>query len=176
MNLPDLTIFEVATLIIAAVALIFSVWQFAIQRRHNKLSVEPHLVVEGRWVKGDRLSYLKNVGLGPAKILGHKFEHNGKEVPLEIADQLEHFADEFLGPGFFSSGHSIEEGAVIEPGKSITLLALSWHDEHDPIHAKQSVIKLLENLTIEVLYESFYKEKLRLKSRALVGPNDYSLW
>lgn len=176
MTIADLTAFEITTLIFAALALIFTIWQFATQRRHNKLSVEPHLVVEGSWGNGNRRAYLKNVGLGPARILNYKFLHNDKEVPLEITDQLEHFAEEFIGLGFYSTGHAIEKGTVLEPGKSISLLVLSWHDDHDHIGAKQSVVRTLENLYLEVSYESFYKDRLKLESRALVGPNDYSLW
>lgn len=76
---------EACVAIIALLALIVSIGQFAIQRKHNRLSIRPKLVLEHKWDKKYmiRSIYVENVGLGPAIIKKCQIVHKSYKYPLE---------------------------------------------------------------------------------------------
>lgn len=61
---------SISAVAVAVIALATTIWQGAVTRQHNKLSVKPHLVIDHVQYDGvtDKL-ILRNNGLGPAIIV-----------------------------------------------------------------------------------------------------------
>lgn len=78
--------FEIGTLVIALCALAATIWQAAISRRHNKLSVRPVLTLYRRDIDG--VIYVRNNGSGPAIIKSYEIWKNGALVDEEHLPKL----------------------------------------------------------------------------------------
>ena len=62
-------IVDIVALFIALVALVVAIWQGVVMRRHNRLSVKPHLYFSIHSVSGEPAGLrVTNGGLGPAII------------------------------------------------------------------------------------------------------------
>lgn len=89
--LSDFSITDIASVLIAFWALLFAIWQGAKQRKHDKLSVKPHIdIFEERNHNGENVSFaleLQNNGLGPAIFKSHKVfkreDENDEYVEVE---------------------------------------------------------------------------------------------
>lgn len=169
-----MTVPEFIASITAISALIFSGWSLVTQRKHNKLSVKPHLTLNHKWDQGVRKVFLKNSGLGPAIVVKHELQFQDKSIPFHSGIDIEHLAEGFLGPGFYSAGYSIDKNQVIEPGDNINFLGLYWHDDHEYQVAKDTVIDFLQKAQLIVHYKSMYGQQHELK-RSLVCPDDYNI-
>jgi len=98
---------EVGALVTAVCALVATIWQAAITREHNKLSVRPVLTLYRREIDG--LIELKNNGVGPAIIQSLEIWKDGQEVAREQIHGLlpvEFEAPEILPGAALSAGSS----------------------------------------------------------------------
>src|SRR5688572_25280527 len=98
MTLSEATVTAMSAVFIALLALTVTIWQAALTRRHNRLSVRPHLRID--WLVSDEGTdekvsvVLSNNGLGPAIIKRFQWKIDGKplarskEVPYHIVEQL----------------------------------------------------------------------------------------
>jgi len=73
----------IATVIIAVTALVVSIWQGIETRKHNRLSVRPHLVFFTDFSSQDSELgiFIKNNGVGLAYIKNVEISVNGKVMP-----------------------------------------------------------------------------------------------
>lgn len=85
-------VIAIAAVVIALASLALTVYQAAADRRHKRLSVEPHLILTTSWRVHERAGIrLQNVGLGPARITKTEFWQNGNllgEFDKSTVDRL----------------------------------------------------------------------------------------
>ncbi len=158
--------FSSAVIALCAVAL--TVWQACIARRHNKLSVRPHLTT---WTHSDKTNHvyavdLLNNGIGPAFIKDFKLLVDGHAVvgegyePIEKAltilfPQYQYSSQQaFVGPGYSMAANETRQLVVVQ----FRGTNLPKPEEVD--HAIKRVCLLIN-------YSSIYEESFVLDSDAL---------
>lgn len=147
---------EFSSEIIASCALVFTAWQFSIQRKHNMVSVTPHLFSFRDRERNDDSAIITvsliNNGLGPAFI--HKFEVylDGKvsdpdaAVKAVFGEPDGHFKYTVLGDDF-----------ALSPGQKVTLITVPF-----PIETGTDIKEMeqeLERLEVVITYKSAYGTK-----------------
>jgi hypothetical protein len=140
-NPPSIDFMALGSLATAVCALVATIWQAAISRKHNRLSVRPMLTLYRREIDG--VITVKNNGSGPAIIQSYELYFGGKQVALDAMDgvlpTLSDLPD--LTPGV-----AIAVGEAIDLVKSVTLL-------------DGSNVKPLEDLKFRIVYRSIYGEE-----------------
>ena len=137
--------FEIGTLIIALCALAATIWQAAISRKHNKLSVRPVLTLYRLDIDG--VIYIKNNGSGPAIVKEYEIWKDGA---LVNEDQLPKLLPHAFEAPDLTIGCSIAIGEKIELVKSAAYL-------------DNSHIPPLQALNFRIVYESIYGEQWTLE-------------
>lgn len=164
------SLMDVAAVVVAACALILTVWTALTSRKHNKLSVRPHLAtsVMREHVSTDKVNaaqvhmILTNVGLGPALVRSADISLDGKVVPIESFEDLRP-----LLAGVFPSsqlGNSDEfmklnKGHAIAVGERIDLV--KFHLLNPP----DNLANELQRFHLLVRYESLYQDAFIYDSR-----------
>jgi hypothetical protein len=156
----------IASAVIASCALWFSIWQAAQQRRHNRLSVKPHLAT---WTyrdpqKGTFKVELINNGLGPAHIERFSLELDGVGLSENPMPGLENFLNRaFPNTPYRATVGSVEGNYVMAPKEIRTIIELQFLKA--PFPTKKAMDDAVAKLEIEVGYRSFYDEKLHFSSK-----------
>ena len=132
---------QFAALVVAVCALVVTVWQGAVTRKHNRLSVTPVLTLFRREIDG--IITVKNNGIGPALIISQEVYFRGE--PLEE----ESFQKAI--PRLIDSGHLLP-GAAIAPGDEVMLFKSATYVDG-------SHIEVLQELRFRITYKSIYNEK-----------------
>lgn len=115
---PDLAAW--LAVFISALALGTTFWQAHLSRKHNKLSVRPHLAGHASWNdEGVYSLVLRNDGLGPAIITGARVFREGCLLPGEGPELVVKAFDnlprcKLLGHEFFYLEHVVPAGKEIE--------------------------------------------------------------
>ncbi len=154
-------IISVCGLIISLFALGVSFYGMNATRRHNRLSVTPHL--SGNWNtltddSGLTLSYVvKSDGLGPARIKSFTFFQDGKPIPRDKGSYVANVIRERLeGKVKYHIKHNFEPGVktYIRAGEACTIGEVFFPGAKpaDGDRLKQ----LVEDLVLRIEYESFY--------------------
>lgn len=140
--------------VIALAALGVSVWQGILTRRHNKLSVTPHLRLDGHLAYDKPIEItLENCGIGPAFIEQFVLELDGKEIlgsrierviKLLAALNLEH------GVYFFTLG----PGDSVKPGDRQVLL--SFPDSANNLVENEKIRAVFPRIKFLINYKSIY--------------------
>jgi hypothetical protein len=130
---------QAATLFVAICALVVTVWQGVVTRKHNRLSVTPVLTLYRR--ENDGIITVKNNGTGPALIVSQEVYFKGEPVDENSFQKaIPHFVD---------SGHLLP-GAAIAPGDEVLLFKSATYLDG-------SHIDILKELRFRITYESIYK-------------------
>ncbi len=132
---------QAATLIVAICALVVTVWQGVVTRKHNRLSVTPVLTLYRREIDG--IIAVKNNGTGPALIISQEVYFKG--------EPLDEDAFQKAIPHLVDSGHLLP-GAAIAPGDEVMLFKSATYLDG-------SHIELLEELRFRITYKSIYNEQ-----------------
>lgn len=149
---------DIASTVIAALALGFTGWQMWLQREHNRKMSMPHL---SGWNHHDHdpelYTYtLENVGLGPAIIKAIRLEVDGNVIEGEGPDLIEN-ATRILFDGMPSQQgwEMFTVGEVTPVGKKYEILCImpSHHTAEDARELLKSRARLLIN------YESILGDK-----------------
>ena len=149
--------------IIAICALFFTIWQAFIQRKHNKVTVKPHLYQVNNRDKNNNEARLQvmvtNNGLGPAFINKFQIYFNGvecddaeKAVKNAIGNITESYSFSTLGDE--SAMAQNETKSIL----SVAFQAQSWKEIEE-------VEKKLSQLDMVINYSSAYGDKFVLDSR-----------
>lgn len=125
----------------AVCALIATIWQAAISRKHNRLSVRPVLTLYRQ--ENDGVITVRNNGSGPAIIKSYELYAGCKQVAL---DAMEGVLPTISDLPELTPGAAIAPGESIDLVKSVTLL--------DGSH-----VKPLEYLKFRIVYQSIYGEE-----------------
>jgi len=160
---PEVSI-AIGSAIIALSALTVSIQQLCIQRRHNKLSVKPH--IDGLRKKHDKdqnfifsFSIINN-GLGPALIKSQRFYLDGTAFTPAAIDFAVAVCDRILKEKYQYTlvSHSLPSaGCVLKPSDEIKLIEVNFVK-----NGQFSVAQLekdFQRVDLEIDYESFYGEK-----------------
>lgn len=146
-----------ATVIIAVCALYLTLKQLGISRKHNKMSVRPHLITstESDEKEGVFKLILKNNGIGPAQF---------KKVSLFLDDELfvlngERKIKDMLSKMFDKHHHysssqtDLGDNYVMSPNEEIMLLEFKLIE---PVSERKNVVDILNRADMSIEYESFY--------------------
>ncbi len=155
-------IVSTASVVIALCALIFTAWQFYLQRTHNRISVRPHLSMFTTTERHNNEAKLQvllvNNGLGPAFINHFKVYHNGQEcepnaaVFAVLGDLKENMSVTILGDDYAMPAN--ETRCLL----SVTFPALSNENV-------EQVKDKINSLDIVIEYSSVYEKMKPYDSR-----------
>ena len=137
----SINLVEIGALVTAVVALAATIWQAAITRQHNKLSVRPVLTLHRREIDG--LIELKNNGFGPAIIQSYEIYKDGELVLQDSMHGL--LPIEFEAPEVFP-------GVAIAAGSSFPLITAKTNQLANHIAP-------MESLNFRVVYRSIYGQE-----------------
>ncbi|RSD30388.1 MULTISPECIES: hypothetical protein [Vibrio] len=152
---------ESSSEIIASCALIFTAWQFSIQRKHNRVSVTPHLFSFRERERNDDSATITvsliNNGLGPAFI--HKFE---VYLDGKLSDPDAAVKAVFGKPDGHLKYTVLGDDFALVPGQKVTLIKVPFPTATDIKEMEQE----LERLEVVITYKSAYGTKY------VLGGND----
>jgi hypothetical protein len=145
----------IAAAIIALFALGVSFWQLDLSRRHNKLSVTPHLrfdvTIQDNNVQKIRLC---NTGIGPAKITAYKIKGGTDTFSFEDWQCLNKaLSSAGLEPERYG-GYVPDKGEFIAVGEQKELFRV--RDVTTEAYKASSVQEKIKQLVFEVQYRSVY--------------------
>ncbi|EKO3514171.1 hypothetical protein SKP08_002709 [Vibrio fluvialis] len=163
----DISIADIASSIIALCALIFAIWQGLKQRKHDRLSVKPHIdIFEERHHLNNNVSFfleLQNNGLGPAIIKSHKVYKREDEDDEFV--EVEDFENEL------KKVFEIESIDTTEWHKDVGLSAntkhkyLAFNIKSNDAEAREQVrTTMYLRYKIEIEYESMYGESFHFST------------
>ena len=143
---------------IAVLSFAVTIWQGYISRKHNQLSVKPHLYIDLH-VEKDAPTRLiiKNNGLGPAFIKDFKILVDGKALTSEDK-LLYHQALKDINLEEYDFSYSmLSDNQAFPAGAEIDLYSFETEDlDSDDV---KTIEKNLERLDFEIDYESIYNIK-----------------
>jgi hypothetical protein len=153
------TTISLAGIVISIIAAGILCWQLYVQRRHNRLSVKPHL---NTWLTRNNPSYdfcLMNNGLGPAQIERFEIYVDGKKVDKEREEMYESaFRLIFPKASFKCTNYAyLNAGYAIPAGKEITLYGIEFKEGTPTDKEFMETINIRVSLNIH--YRSFYDDE-----------------
>jgi len=153
--------------IIAVCALIFTVYQAYLSRKHNRMSVTPKLTViaERNSENGIGTLHIKlfNNGLGPAIINKFDFEADNKAKEFKDSDEMLKFMEDWVGPiGIKNTVMSLLPEHIIAVNESSTLLLLEFFTEDGK--GWEHIEAIVNRLSLRVKYNSMYGEEFEYHS------------
>ena len=142
--------------VIALAALGLTVQQTRLTRAHNRLSVQPVLVFGETYRVGERAGLqMRNVGLGPARIVSGEIWLEGRKREEPFGRPVIDALRDPLGPGQRRpSATTFSPGAVLSADYDEFLLGLH---AYDPAQDAEFV-ELLGSVRIRLVYASLYGE------------------
>jgi len=150
-------------LVISVVALGCSTYAILLNRKHQRLSVVPHLewhTDRTRAKEGTTFTFtLKNTGMGPAIILDRWFSLDGKRYGTNLADPMPELAELcFRGKSAFAlkRNGSPGVGSILPAGQNICIAELfvpGFQRDQDA-----AISKLLERVDFAARYQSLHGE------------------
>lgn len=148
----------IASGVIALLALATTLYQLHLFRKHNRLSVRPHLSTHTEEVNDIYKITIRNDGLGPATIdLFSIYEHN--ILLQETGDKLITRAFKHLSRCNITELEAINLPYVLPANQAINLVTLNFDSSLD------SIEDYLEgHLRLKVGYKSMYGEKFSFQT------------
>jgi hypothetical protein len=163
--MEDQELIGITSAAVALCALAFSLWQASQARKHNRLSVKPHLTT---WVhrddeKGRLVLDLINNGLGPA-IIEHFFVTlDGVSLGHDSLEGIEKLLQKlFPDTPYGASYAALEPGYAMASKERCTIVDVRFHNK--PFPTAEVVEKAIKRGRLEVTYRSFYEEQFRMSS------------
>lgn len=150
-----------AAAIIAVCALGVSIWQGWLQRRHNILSVTPHLelVVDGT-PPSEVVIVVKNSGLGPARLESVVANVKGESISLNSRESYFRFVAALAASGKAKVEYSVADvPSIIAAGADIQLLRIALTEGVAPSKAelRESLAQTNFALEFRCMYGRKYK-------------------
>ncbi len=156
----------ISSTVIALCALVFSFWQGAKIRKHNRLSVRPHLTT---WRhrdpdKGFYAVELINNGIGHAVIEDFVIKIDGKRIPGNETEPIER-ALKILFPNFsYQSNHSyLAKNYSMAPKERCAVVSVQFLGPQFP--SPEVVEHALNRSDLGISYKSFYEEIFHFPSQ-----------
>ncbi len=152
--------------IVTILALVVAVGGFWIQRRHNRLSVRPHLLeFTDKQHHNKRVVFLlQNNGVGPALIKSYELLLDNKKKSDGSTYNIEELAKELLkGIKCKSRRTQLGDDYSMPANTSVPVFDIVL-DDAEP-SSIDDIVKLFNRADLVVKYESFYKEKFVFDTR-----------
>ena len=153
----------ISTTVIALCALALSIWQGMQTRKHNRLSVMPHLTTKtDRDVeKGFYSIKVINNGIGPALIEEFLVKVDGKVISGQGPELIEKVL-QMLFPGFpykskqgyVSKDHSMAVKDIV------TIVNIQFYERFPPL---EFMDRASNRVSFDILYKSFYGKQFHLQ-------------
>ncbi len=148
-----------ATAIVALAALGTAVWEGVVTRRHNRLSVQPHLSISHH-LAGSRGRFgltVSNDGLGPALVTGCVVEVDGQPMKEDGGNGWEAAITTIGLRGRDLNFTTIAPDGVIRAGDYVWLL---WTPATDETKRQISEVTVaFRRLCVRISYESMYRSR-----------------
>jgi len=145
-----------ASIIIALVALFVAVWQGYLMRKHNRLSLRPHLTFLHKLSDQDPRFFLEiqNNGVGPAEIRQFRvFLDSKPQEHFEPASWIPMLS--IIGLKGRTCGTSLDSGEFIAAGQKLQML--KYDSGNEPLGSRQ-IRQALQRIMVQVTYRSVYGE------------------
>lgn len=159
-------VLSVCSFVVALSALLFTAWQFIVQRKHNRISVKPHLIRTSRTSKRDNSVSLEviliNNGLGPAYINNFQIFHKG-QVCDPNAELKNVFGDLIRNSSFTILG----DDYAISEKESVVLLSICFTFKTES--EVDAVSRKIDEFDILIEYSSAYEKIKPLDSRTKIN-------
>jgi hypothetical protein len=166
--------YTILSLLIALCAVLFTAYGLAATRRHNRLSVTPHLngcSNSSTTNEGLVFSYdISNNGIGPARIKKFILFRDGKPFPKGNGDYVESLILEHLGEQLkYQITYSFNFGtdASLKSGDTCRIVEILFLEAKS--QDKEKILKNLEGLDLCIEYESFYRQKFVFRTENKMG-------
>ncbi len=152
-------IVDIVALFIALVALVVAIWQGVVMRRHNRLSVKPHLYFSIHSALGEPAGLrVTNGGLGPAIIKSFSLGVDNKWIDdTEKGGWVE--ASKLLGAEKFRPVLDLglySPDQILDSGESQYILETP--KDKRTTDTDQYLNEFVKRLSVKIDYESAYKE------------------
>lgn len=150
-------IIAVASAAIALTALAVAIWQGILMRRHNRLSLRPHLTFRQMMSEANPQFSLEllNNGLGPAIIRRFQVLIDGKREEHFEAQGWMALLD-LIGLKGRAIGTSCEPDEFLASGQSLQLI--KYESQPTPIETRE-LRKALRRIEIHIGYQSVYTDR-----------------
>ena len=159
------TITGISSAVIALCALVFSIWQGILTRKHNKLSFRPHLTTWTNRIaeKGFYSIDLINNGLGPAIISSFSLKIDRKLISGEGTEPIEKALKIlFSGSAYKSQQSFLAKGYSMAAKERCHLVAVQFLNNLFP--STEIVEHAINRCELEITYKSFYEEEFYFNS------------
>jgi hypothetical protein len=157
-----------AAAIIALCALGLSIYQALATRRHNRLSVRPHLVVfTDRSLSNNQATFvvkIRNTGLGPAIVKSYVVFVDGNPFPIaDGAVVLSTLCTILSRPVPRFGYHRLAPGDAIARDQELVLLSAEFNCANRQDY--ETAMKCFERVSARLSYASMYGEPFEYDSR-----------
>lgn len=155
---------DLVSISIASIALLYTAYQVALQRSHNRLTVRPHLDSTYHNNDYDRIYAFEitNNGIGPAVLTHAELYYKGElisdddpvnEAMTRIQNDIKWFGKDSWGH------HRLAMGSYISPGEAIKIIEVSFYVEASARPATDFNEYLGENVLLKIWYSSIYGDE-----------------
>ena len=145
-----------ATELIAITAVLFTAYQAYLSRKHNKLSVKPHITVSWANFSDAPISFtMCNDGLGPAIIKSYSIEVDGSTVEGQGPELYKNAIIALGLQNITYLSYNLTEGEAYSVGKSLVLLRFE-----EPPDRYDEINEVLSKLKFRITYTSIYEDKV----------------
>ena len=147
------------SLVTAGCAVFISVWQAVISRRHNKLSVKPHIEAIVRTSDEDVQIEIENGGLGPAIVESIVVSVGKQHIQIKTQSDLYNIIGLLFSPcppkDLRIASYVPGQYTSIAPGCKLTLLDIKYNKKSETL--KEELIAQLFSSSITVRYRCMYE-------------------
>lgn len=167
-------ILSLSAILISAVALIVAIWQGAVSREHNRLSVKPNIllvpVLEGKGGKNG--IYITNAGLGPGIIKRAILKINDTEFDLTKNTWPEILKQIGIKPICFSQSW-LPVGSTIMAAEEVALIKVT-REELGACYLEAVKLITKRSIKITIHYLSMYKEDFTYSGSTVLDKDDFN--
>lgn len=145
---------EICAVIIALCALILSIWESRLNRKHQKLMVTPHIEIHRTVNSLDQFFkvIIKNEGLGPAFITSILFVYKNQEIDLI---DLRKFSSDLTNDSTLNF-FELDGETILKEGKEIYYLDINFKKSKKL--SEEELKTFSKSIEITINYKSAYKE------------------
>lgn len=156
-SLSSSDVIAICAVAIALIALGISIWQGYLARKHNHLSVKPHINIENTKVNGSAFTTsLNNNGIGPAFISSLSISCDGKNHPIKNHNDYKKLFN-LIGIDLSLYPHVVtvfDKNTSLTQGASRSLFKFPSTEDDDELSEK--LLNVLPRLSIDIKYKCIY--------------------
>jgi hypothetical protein len=156
--------------IIAICALALTLYGLYATRRHNRLSLTPHLCgCRNKLTTNDGLTFtytVSNNGIGPARITSFVLWRDSKPFARGVGEYIEDFIRELVGDKLkyeIKSSSTLGDKTSMRPGDSTRIIEIYFPGAKRGDEAK--IQEFIGAAAVRIEYESIYRKRFVFDSR-----------